>query len=163
MRDEHNTCVVINHIPHDLIYSEDCANVDTRVNVAASVKRIKYDAILSLVLVFNDDGLFELFRDEDSRLARRTKGINHDIIRKYVQFLLFFALYIGVSGQADSKSVEVNDFHQDVSMRAGGRNEQIDQAGLAHIGGNELGRETNGIEKKSQIARRGRTKTNLLG
>jgi hypothetical protein len=106
MRDEHNTCTVINHIPHDLINSEDCAHVDTGINVAASVKRIKYDAVLSLVLVFNDDGLFELFRDEDCRLARRTKGINHDIIRKYVQFLLFFALHIGVSSQADSKTME---------------------------------------------------------
>ena len=44
-----------------------------------------------------------------------------------------------------------------------GEDEQVDQARLAHIGGDELGSETYGIEKKSQIACRSRTETNLLG
>ena len=41
--------------------------------------------------------------------------------------------------------------------------EQVDQARLAHIGGNELRSEFNGIDEKSQITRGGSTKTNLLG
>ena len=40
--------------------------------------------------------------------------------------------------------------------------EQVDQARLAHIRGNELGGEFNGIDEKSQITRGGGTKTNLL-
>jgi hypothetical protein len=47
--------------------------------------------------------------------------------------------------------------------RAGGKVEQVDQARLAHIGGNELGSEFDGINEKCQITRGGRTKTNLLG
>ena len=41
--------------------------------------------------------------------------------------------------------------------------EQVDQAGLAHIRGNELGSEFNGIDEKSQITSGGSTETNLLG
>lgn len=40
--------------------------------------------------------------------------------------------------------------------------EQVDQARLAHIRGNELGSELNGIDEKSQITRGGGTKTDLL-
>lgn len=58
-----------NQIPHNLIYSEDCPDVDTSINVATSVEWIKYNAILSLVLVFDDDGLVEFLRDEHSCLA----------------------------------------------------------------------------------------------
>jgi hypothetical protein len=45
----------------------------------------------------------------------------------------------------------------------GRRVEQVDQARLAHIRGNELGSEFNGIDEKSQITRGGSTKTDLLG
>jgi len=44
-----------------------------------------------------------------------------------------------------------------------GRDEQINQARPAHVVGNELGSKSNGIEKESQIARGGRTQTDLLG
>ncbi len=40
---------------------------------------------------------------------------------------------------------------------------QVNQARLAHIGGNELGSEFDGIDEKSQITSGGRTKANLLG
>jgi hypothetical protein len=59
--------------------------------------------------------------------------------------------------------MKISNRHKDVGMGADGRDEQVDQARLAHIGGNELGSETDGIKKKSQIARRSRTETNLLG
>lgn len=53
--------------------------------------------------------------------------------------------------------------YDDVGARSGGKVEQVNQARLAHIGGNKLGSELDGINKKSQITRGGRTKTNLLG
>jgi hypothetical protein len=53
--------------------------------------------------------------------------------------------------------------YDDVGARSGGKVEQVNQARLAHIGGNKLGSEFDGINKKSQITRGGRTKTNLLG
>jgi hypothetical protein len=43
------------------------------------------------------------------------------------------------------------------------RVKQVNQARLAHIGGNELGSEFDGIDEKSQITGGGRTKANLLG
>ena len=53
--------------------------------------------------------------------------------------------------------------YNDPFMGLRGRDEQIDQARLAHVGGNELGSKSDGIEKESQIARGGSTQTNLLG
>ena len=53
--------------------------------------------------------------------------------------------------------------YDDVGGRSGGNVEQVNQARLAHIGGNKLGSKFDGINEKSQIARGGRTKTNLLG
>ena len=53
--------------------------------------------------------------------------------------------------------------YNDVFMRPIGRDKQINQARPAHVGGNELGSKSNGIEKESQIARGSSTQTNLLG
>jgi hypothetical protein len=50
-----------------------------------------------------------------------------------------------------------------VGTRAGEKVKQVNQARLAHIGGNELGSEFDGIDEKCQITGGGRTKANLLG
>jgi hypothetical protein len=53
--------------------------------------------------------------------------------------------------------------HNDTFTGPRRRDEQIDQARPAHVVGNELGSESNGIEKESQIARGSRAQTDLLG
>lgn len=53
--------------------------------------------------------------------------------------------------------------YNDTFVGLRGRDEQINQARLAHVGGNELGSKSDGIEKESQIARGSSTQTNLLG
>ena len=103
MRAEHDACTVSKQgVSHDLIYSEDCANVHTGVDVTAPVERIKNDAILSLVSIFDDDGFVEFLRHKYGRLARCTQGVDHDVIRKYVEFLLLFTLHIRVPSQTDA-------------------------------------------------------------
>src|SRR6266702_90816 len=57
--------------PHDLIYSKNCADVYTGVDVAASIKWVEDDAVLSLVSVFDDDGLIEFFRHKHGGLSGR--------------------------------------------------------------------------------------------
>jgi hypothetical protein len=103
MQVEHTTRTVPKQgISHDLVYSKDCANVDTGINITASIERIKHDTILSLVSIFDDDSLVEFLRHKHGGLARCTQGIDHDIIRENVEFLLLFPLHICVAGQTNT-------------------------------------------------------------
>jgi len=61
-----------------------------------------------------------------------------------------------------AKPTLIDNQYDDVGTRSGGKVEQVNQARLAHIGGNELGSEFDSIDEKSQITRSGSTKTNLL-
>ena len=44
---------------------------------------------------------------------------------------------------------KVHHQYDDLGTRAAGKVEQVNQAGLAHIGGNKLGSEFDGIDEKS--------------
>ncbi len=87
-----------------MINSKNCADVYTSIDVAASIQWIENNTILSFVSVFDDDGLVEFFRHKYGGLAGRAKRVHHDIIRKYVELLLFFALYVRFASQTDPGS-----------------------------------------------------------
>lgn len=65
------------HFPHLLIHftynfedTKDSTNRDTTVNVGRTIKRIKGDDVLAaLVVVFNNERIFVLFRDKHAGFA----------------------------------------------------------------------------------------------
>ena len=65
---------------HDLVDSEYGADVDTRVDVAATVQRVEDDAILALIPILDDDRVLEFFRDEHGTLAGCAQRVDHDVI-----------------------------------------------------------------------------------
>lgn len=70
----------MNAAAHDLVDPKNRSNVDTCVDVAASIERIKDDTIFPPVLFFYNDSIFELFRDEIGCSARRAQRVDHDIV-----------------------------------------------------------------------------------
>lgn len=51
--------IVRNPETHNLVDTEDSANVHTRIDVAAAVQGVKYDTVLAFVPVFDDDGFLQ--------------------------------------------------------------------------------------------------------
>lgn len=55
---------------YDFVYPKDSADINSSIDIAASVEGIEYDTIFPLVSALNDDSLFEFLRNENSRSAR---------------------------------------------------------------------------------------------
>lgn len=79
------------------IDTKDGPDVNASIDVAATVKGVENDTELASVTLFDDDRVLELFRNKNSRFARSTEGIDHDIVGQDVQLLLFLPLNIGFS------------------------------------------------------------------
>lgn len=90
---------------YDLVDSEDGADVDTCVDVAATVQGIEHDAVFALVALLHNNGVLQLFGNKDCGFARCAEGIHHDIIGQDIQLLLLFALDIGLTGQTDAVEI----------------------------------------------------------
>src|SRR5258708_5434686 len=87
---------------YDLVDTKDSTNVDTCIDVAATVQRIEDDTVFAAEALFDHDSLVQFFRDEDGRLPRGSKSIDHNIVREHIEFLLFFALNVCLASQAHS-------------------------------------------------------------
>ncbi len=87
---------------HDFVDTEDGSDVDTCVDITASVEWIEYDAVATAMLLFDDDSIFELLGDEDGGLSGSSEGIDHNVVGEDIEFLLVLALYIGFACQADA-------------------------------------------------------------
>jgi len=82
---------------YQCVDAKDGPDVNTSIDVAATVKGVKNDTELASVTLFDDDRVIELFGNKNSRFARSTEGIDHDIVGQDVQLLLFLPLDIGFS------------------------------------------------------------------
>lgn len=51
-----------------VVYPKDGSDIHTGVDVATSIKRIKYDTIFPPMFLVDEHGFVELFRDEDGCL-----------------------------------------------------------------------------------------------
>lgn len=97
-----NVWAIEKRCTHDLVYTKDGADVHTGVDVAAAVERVEDDAVFALVRVLDDDGIVDLLRDEHGALAGCPEGVDHDVVREYVEFLLFLALHVCLSRHSDA-------------------------------------------------------------
>jgi hypothetical protein len=88
-------------ISHDFVDPKDGSDIDTSIDIAATIQRIEDNAVLSLVPVFDNDSVIEFFRDEHGRLARRAQGVDHDVIRQDVELFLLFTLDVRLARGTD--------------------------------------------------------------
>lgn len=82
---------------HDLINPKDRPDIHTSVDIAAPIQGIKHDTVFPLVLILDNDCVFEFFRDEHCGLAGGAEGVDHDVVGEDVELLLLFALDVGVA------------------------------------------------------------------
>ena len=85
----------------NLVNTKDSPDIHTSIDIAATVERIKDDAVFALVPVVNDDRMFVLFRHEHCGLPGRAQRVDHDVIREHIQLFLFLALHIGLASETD--------------------------------------------------------------
>lgn len=88
---------------HHRVNAEDSPDVDTSIDVATTVKRIKDYTVLSPVLLLNDDGIVKLLRDQDCGLSRRPQGVDHDVVSQDIELFLLLALDVGLASKADTE------------------------------------------------------------
>ncbi|KAI6804435.1 fructose-1,6-bisphosphatase [Hortaea werneckii] len=79
--------------------TEDCADRDTCVQVAATVDRIADNSIPRVGVLVEDDRLFHLFRHKHTYTARRLHGRDEDVIADDVQLLLVVTSGVGRAGK----------------------------------------------------------------
>ena len=94
---------------YHFIDAKDCPDIDTSVDVTATVQGVKHDAVATLEFLLDENRVIEFFRDEDGSLARGTQSVDHDVIGEDIQFLLFFALDIGFTSQTDAIIAVMSD------------------------------------------------------
>ena len=63
-----------------MVDTEDRSDVYTGIDVAATIQGIEDDTVLPPVTVFDKDGLFVLFRDENCGFSRGPETVDHDIV-----------------------------------------------------------------------------------
>ena len=80
-----------------MVNTKDGSDVHTGIDIATAIERIKDDTVFPPVFLVNDDGFFEFFGNQDSSLSGGSERVDHDVVGEDVEFLLFFALNIGVS------------------------------------------------------------------
>ena len=89
---------------YQCVDSKDGPDVNTSVDVAATIEGVENDTVLASVTFFDDDRVLELFGNKNSRLARSPEGINHDVIGQDVQLLLFLPLNVGFSCKSNAET-----------------------------------------------------------
>lgn len=99
-----------------MINPKNRPNVHTSIDVAAAVKWIKYNTVLALLPIVDNDRFIQLFRDQDGGLSGCAEGIDHNIVGEHIKLFLLFALHIRFTGETNAEersAVVVGDLRQE--------------------------------------------------
>jgi hypothetical protein len=115
-------------VTHNLVHSKDGADVDTGVNVGATIQRVKHDTVVALetsiistlTTTADDDGLLQLLRDQYGSLAGRAEGVDHDLVREDIELLLVLALHVLFAGQTDAVTTGLLEWVADAAREMKG-------------------------------------------
>lgn len=114
----------------DPVDAKDGADRDPGVEVGGPVDRIAGHAVLA-VDTLDYDGLFLLFRDDDRDTATGLHGVQEDVVRDDVEFLLLITRRIAASGESS----------------------ETQQVGPSNVVCNDLAGELDGVQEDGKVTR----------